>query len=157
MAQARPEDIEYVSRLKFGSQFNYTPEHHGKEDVEGDNCFNNISTLIFDGGDEIRVDIKRNAALGRSARNICLLCDPWFAAHRNQIEAEILETSELITKSLKESDLPKEIRIGAVVRGKNIIIPKSDFVFEKKDLVVFLSKREHLEKVESLFRISSLV
>ena len=38
------------------------------------------------------------------------------------IEAEILETSELITKSLKESDLPKEIRIGAVVRGKNIII-----------------------------------
>jgi len=29
--------------------------------------------------------------------------------------------------------------------------------FEKKDLVVFLSKREHLEKVESLFRISSLV
>ena len=73
------------------------------------------------------------------------------------IEAEILETSELITKSLKESDLPKEIRIGAVVRGKNIIIPKSDFVFEKKDLVVFLSKREHLPKVESLFRISSLV
>tara|TARA_B100001123_G_C15334790_1_gene1032451 strand:- start:2081 stop:3457 length:1377 start_codon:yes stop_codon:yes gene_type:complete len=73
------------------------------------------------------------------------------------IEAEVLETSELISKSIKESDLPKEIRIGAVVRGKNIIIPKSDFKFEKKDLVVFLSKREHLAKVESLFRISSLV
>ena len=73
------------------------------------------------------------------------------------IEAEILETSELISKSLKDSNLPKEIRIGAIVRGKNIIIPKSDFKFEKKDLVVFLSKREHLQKVESLFRISSLV
>ena len=73
------------------------------------------------------------------------------------IEAEVLETSELISKSIKDSELPKEIRIGAVVRGKNIIIPKSDFVFEKKDLVVFLSKREHLPKVESLFRISSLV
>ena len=34
---------------------------------------------------------------------------------------------------------------------------KSDFVFEKEDLVVFLTKREHLEKVESLFRISSLI
>ena len=73
------------------------------------------------------------------------------------IEAEVLETSELINKSIKDSNLPKEIRIGAVVRDKNIIIPKSDFKFEKKDLVVFLSKREHLPKVESLFRISSLV
>ena len=73
------------------------------------------------------------------------------------IEAGILETSELISKSIKDSKLPKEIRIGAIVRGKEIIIPKSDFKFEKKDLVVFLTKREHLEKVESLFRISSLV
>jgi len=73
------------------------------------------------------------------------------------IEAEILETSELISKSIKDSNLPNEIRIGAVVRNKEVIIPKSDFIFEKKDLVVFLTKREHLEKVESLFRISSLV
>ena len=72
------------------------------------------------------------------------------------IEAEILETSELISKSIKDSNLPEEIRIGAIVRKKNVIIPKSDFIFEKKDLIVFLSKREHLEKVESLFRISSL-
>ncbi len=73
------------------------------------------------------------------------------------IEAEVLETSELIAKSIKDSNLPKEIRIGAIVRNKEVIIPKSDFIFEKKDLVVFLSKREHLGKVESLFRISSLV
>tara|TARA_Y100000590_G_scaffold269694_1_gene302830 strand:- start:2126 stop:3502 length:1377 start_codon:yes stop_codon:yes gene_type:complete len=73
------------------------------------------------------------------------------------IEAEVLETSELISKSIKDSNLPKEIRIGAIVRKKEVIIPKSDFIFEKKDLVVFLTKREQLEKVESLFRISSLV
>jgi len=45
MAQARPEDIEYVSRLKFSSQFHYTPEHHSKEDVEGDNYFQFLSAL----------------------------------------------------------------------------------------------------------------
>tara|TARA_Y100000590_G_scaffold469852_1_gene660161 strand:+ start:2036 stop:3412 length:1377 start_codon:yes stop_codon:yes gene_type:complete len=73
------------------------------------------------------------------------------------IEAEVLETSELISKSIKNSNLPKEIRIGAIVRNKNVVIPKSDFKFEKKDLVIFLSKREHLPKVESLFRISSFV
>ena len=73
------------------------------------------------------------------------------------IEAEILETSELISKSINDSNLPKEIRIGAIVRNKTVIIPKSDSIFEKKDLVVFLTKRDYLEKVESLFRISSFV
>ncbi len=73
------------------------------------------------------------------------------------IEAEVLETSELISKSIKDSSLPKEIRIGAVLRNKKVLIPKSDFKFQKKDLVVFLCKREHLQKIESLFRISSLI
>ena len=71
------------------------------------------------------------------------------------IEAEIIETSELINKSLKESNLPEEIRIGAILRKNDIIIPKSSVVFEKKDLVVFLAKRDQLSKVENLFRISS--
>jgi len=71
------------------------------------------------------------------------------------IEAEIIESSELINKSLKESNLPKEIRIGAILRKDDIIIPKSNFIFEKKDLVVFLTKRDQLKKVENLFRVSS--
>ncbi len=71
------------------------------------------------------------------------------------IEAEIIESSELINKSLKESNLPKEIRIGAILRKDDIIIPKSNFIFEKKDLVVFLTKRDQLRKVESLFSVSS--
>ena len=71
------------------------------------------------------------------------------------IEAEIIETSELINKSLKDSNLPSEIRIGAILRKDDIIIPKSSFVFKKDDLVVFLSKRDQLSKVENMFRISS--
>jgi len=72
------------------------------------------------------------------------------------IEAEVLETSELINKTIKESNLPQEIRIGAIVRKEKVIIPKSNSRFSKKDLVVFLAKRDQLEKVESLFRVSSL-
>ena len=71
------------------------------------------------------------------------------------IEAEILEDSELINTSIKDSNLPKEVRIGAVVRKKEVIIPNSKFKFEKKDLVVFLCKRDQLSIVENLFRISS--
>ena len=71
------------------------------------------------------------------------------------IEADVIETSELINKELKNSDLPDEIRIGAVLRKNEIIIPKSNFVFKKDDKIVFLAKKDQLETVENLFRISS--
>ena len=71
------------------------------------------------------------------------------------IEAEIIETSELINKELKNSNLPDEIRIGAILRDKNIIIPRSNIIFKKEDIVVFLAKRDQLSIVENMFRISS--
>ena len=70
------------------------------------------------------------------------------------IEAEIIETSELINKELKNSNLPDEIRIGAVLRKNEIIIPRSNFLFQKKDIVVFLAKKDQIQLVESLFRLS---
>ena len=71
------------------------------------------------------------------------------------IEADVIETSELINKELKNSDLPEEIRIGAVLRDNEIIIPRSNFIFKKDDKIVFLAKKDQLETVENLFRISS--
>ncbi len=72
------------------------------------------------------------------------------------IEAEIIETSELINKELKNSNLPDEIRIGAVLRDDKIIIPRSNFVFLKDDKVVFLAKKDSISVVENIFRISSI-
>ena len=70
------------------------------------------------------------------------------------IEAEIIETSELINKELKNSNLPDEIRIGAILREKKVIIPRSDFVFQKDDRVVFLAKKDSIATVENIFRLS---
>jgi trk system potassium uptake protein TrkA len=72
------------------------------------------------------------------------------------IEAEIVDSSELINKELKNSNLPDDIRIGAILRKNDIIIPTSKFIFEKKDIVVFLAKRDQLTLVERLFQISSI-
>jgi trk system potassium uptake protein TrkA len=72
------------------------------------------------------------------------------------IEAEIIDTSELINKELKNSNLPNEIRIGAVLRGKEVIIPRSNFIFKKEDIVVFLAKKDFFQVVENMFRISSI-
>jgi trk system potassium uptake protein TrkA len=72
------------------------------------------------------------------------------------IEAEIIETSELINKELKNSNLPDEIRVGAILRGEDVIIPRSNFVFKKEDIVVLLAKKDFLHVVENMFRISSI-
>ena len=72
------------------------------------------------------------------------------------IEADIIETSELINKQLKDSNLPDEIRIGAILRNGNVIIPSSSYIFKKDDTVVLLSKRDQLPIVENMFRISSI-
>ena len=72
------------------------------------------------------------------------------------IEAEIIESSELINKELKNSNLPDEIRIGAVLRGADVVIPRSNFVFKKEDIVVLLAKKNFFNVVENMFRISSI-
>tara|TARA_Y100000590_G_scaffold467791_1_gene647991 strand:+ start:4053 stop:5420 length:1368 start_codon:yes stop_codon:yes gene_type:complete len=71
------------------------------------------------------------------------------------LEAKILETSELVNKTIKDSSLPDEVRIGAIVRKNKVMIPKSTLVFEKDDIVVVLSKRDQLKEVENIFRITS--
>jgi len=72
------------------------------------------------------------------------------------IEAEIIETSELINKELKNSNLPDEIRVGAILRGEVVIIPRSNFIFKKEDIVVLLAKKDFLNVVENMFRISPI-
>jgi len=72
------------------------------------------------------------------------------------IEAEIIETSELVNKELKNSNLPDEIRIGAILRSDEVIIPRSNFVFKKQDIVVLLAQKDFLHVVENMFRISSI-
>ena len=71
------------------------------------------------------------------------------------LEAKILESSELVNKSIKDSNLPDQVRIGAIVRNDNVMMPSSKFIFEKDDIVIVLSKREQLKDVEDIFRITS--
>ena len=71
------------------------------------------------------------------------------------IEAKILESSDLVNKAIKDSNLPEEVRVGAIVRKNKVMMPKSTSVFEKDDIVIILSKRENIKEVEDIFRITS--
>ena len=71
------------------------------------------------------------------------------------MEAKILESSDLVNKSIKDSNLPDGVRIGAIVRKDKVMMPSSKLIFEKNDFVVVLSKREQLKEVEDIFKITS--
>ncbi len=69
------------------------------------------------------------------------------------MEAEVLETSPLFGKPLRELKLPEGIIIGAVVRGEEVIMARGDTVLEVEDRVVLLVFSGAIKKVEKLFAV----
>ena len=66
------------------------------------------------------------------------------------IEAEILSNSAFASKKLKDMDLLKNIRVGAILRKDKILIPNSETIFEVNDDVVFFSETSCIKKLEKL-------
>ena len=69
------------------------------------------------------------------------------------IEAEILKSSSFVNKNLKEVDIPKNVRVGAILRDDKIIIPNSKTIFKIGDDVVFYSEISSIKKLEKLLAI----
>ena len=70
------------------------------------------------------------------------------------IEADALETSPLVGATLRELDLPRGMRIGAVYRDGQAITPSGSLRIKPKDRVVIFALRDSLKQVEQLFRVS---
>ena len=69
------------------------------------------------------------------------------------IEAEILSDSLFVNKNINQIDLPKSIRVGAIVRNKDIIIPNSETLFKENDDVVFFTETKSIKILEKLLSI----
>jgi trk system potassium uptake protein TrkA len=70
------------------------------------------------------------------------------------IEAEALETSPLVGKPLRELDLADGIRIGAIYRDGNVIVPDGASQIVAKDRVIIFAMAERVRQVEQMFRVS---
>ena len=119
--------------------------------VQGKSLMEAVKMMRGPVGSKIDLTIRRKGE--KKAINISIVRE---IIEIQSVEAEILEKSELLNKKIRDSNLPEDIRIGAIVRKDQVIIPRSNFVFEKGDLVVFLAKREQLKEVESIFSVSSI-
>jgi len=78
---------------------------------------------------------------------------PLKGEHAEAIEAEALETSEIVNVPLAKVKFPKGALVGAIVRGDEIIIPKGDDVIKPKDHLIILTVQKALPKLEKLLTV----
>ena len=69
------------------------------------------------------------------------------------IEAEALETSDILDTPLSELKLPADTVIGAVVRGEDVIIPSGETRIEPHDHVLIVTTAASTKEVEKLFEV----
>ncbi len=69
------------------------------------------------------------------------------------IEADAIETSPLVGQPLKDVDLPKNARFGAILRKGQIIVPRPQTVVEGGDRIVLFAATEAVREVEKLFSV----
>ncbi|MCB1507680.1 MAG: Trk system potassium transporter TrkA [Hyphomicrobiaceae bacterium] len=70
------------------------------------------------------------------------------------IEAEALETSPLVGKPMRELALADGIRIGAIYRHGEVIIPDGSTTIQAHDRVIIFALADKVRKVEQMFRVS---
>ncbi len=70
------------------------------------------------------------------------------------LEAEALETSPLIGKPLRGLKQFDGVRVGAIIRDGEVIIPDGDMAIEAKDRIVMCARQKDVRKVEQMFRVS---
>lgn len=71
------------------------------------------------------------------------------------MEAEVLETSPLAGRTLKEAAIPEGIAIGAIIRDGNFLQPHAELSIKIRDRVILLCEKDALKLVEQLFRVSA--
>ena len=78
---------------------------------------------------------------------------PLKGEHAEAIEAEALETSDIVNVPLADVKFPQGAIIGAIVRGENIIIPRGDSIIQPKDHLIIFAVHKAIPKLEKLLTV----
>ncbi len=70
------------------------------------------------------------------------------------IDAEVLETAPILSRSLRELRHAEGIRFGAILRNGDVLMPRGETELEVKDRVVLFARGDYVKEVEQLFRVS---
>jgi trk system potassium uptake protein TrkA len=78
---------------------------------------------------------------------------PLKGEHAEAIEAEALDTSDIVNVPLAKVKFPKGAIVGAIVRGEEIIIPRGDSVIIPKDRLIIFALEKVIPKLEKLLTV----
>ncbi|HAT86369.1 MAG TPA: Trk system potassium transporter TrkA [Rhizobiales bacterium] len=70
------------------------------------------------------------------------------------IEAEALETSPLVGRPLRSVEFPDGVRVGAIYRSGDVIMPDGETKIQAGDRVILFALADRVKQVETLFRVS---
>jgi trk system potassium uptake protein TrkA len=62
------------------------------------------------------------------------------------VEVKVKPDSKAVGKVIRELDIPKDVTIGMIARGDNLIPPRGDTVIQAGDLVTILGKPSSVVK-----------
>lgn len=69
-------------------------------------------------------------------------------------EAQVLATSPMAGKRLRDIELPESVVAGAILSGGDLVFPTGDTQIESGDIVVMFALNKDVRRVEQLFRVS---
>ncbi|MDJ1015604.1 MAG: Trk system potassium transporter TrkA [Paracoccaceae bacterium] len=75
-------------------------------------------------------------------------------AEAEVIEAQILSTSPLAGKRIRDIDFPEGVLVGAVMKGEEVVKPTGGTLVEEGDVIVVFSLAADVPEVERLFQVS---
>jgi len=78
---------------------------------------------------------------------------PLMGEQAEAIEAEALETSDIVNVPLSKLKFPKGAIVGAIVRGEEIIIPRGDSIIIPKDRLIIFALDQIVPKLEKLLTV----
>jgi len=78
---------------------------------------------------------------------------PLREEHAEAIEAEALETSDIVNTPLSKVKFPKGAILGAVIRGDEIIIPRGDTIVKPNDRLIIFAMQQVVPQLEDLLTV----
>ena len=69
------------------------------------------------------------------------------------IEAEVLETSAFVGQKLRQLNLPDTMRIGAIYRNDEVMMPRGNFEFKVGDRIVLFVLTDAVNEAENFFSV----
>jgi trk system potassium uptake protein TrkA len=74
-------------------------------------------------------------------------------AEAEVIEAQVLRTSALAGKAVRDADLPESSLIGLIRKGDTVLAPKGDTRLVEGDVLTIFAMRDSVAEVERLFQV----